>query len=714
MVGRQPAAVVLQQEAQVDVVARPPDAALAPEETLEPALDRFATRVEVADRQCLATAELEVADVLAALRGEDEGRASGVVHGDLREALAVGLALGELLVLVVAHRELHAGQRLAAVDGGRGEVQLAVGAALGDQAEVGSEEVALGLHALVPAVVGGLAGIVALAPVGVLLVVVALLAAVPAAVAGLVVAGERRLGFGRGRRARAVVGGVGAGDGDAQPVQRARLAADEFAGVEQVAVPAVGLAGGQGERLAPEIAADAVQLVAAVEVVDLQELRDVVLVDLEGGDAHGSRVHHLDGDSQLGAVGQDHALAREAHLRPLVGEGERGVVVLAQRLAAAAAQFGADGEPHLAADRLAGIHRQLRALDAAGEAAGAQADQRVELLLRVERFGEAQAQGLAAFGERGGVEHAEGAQRRHFQISRALALQAQRRAVPAQAHQALVVAARDALGAEVVQTAAFDVQPLQRELLLAVLCLQQLLDLGRILAVGSLQLAAQFQLGAVATGGGDEAGLADLEVRRQALEGELVGREVLRHAEQALGAELRAVLLVGLQRRAVLPDDLARAGVARRAVETGLHLQHVGGALADLRGCDHVVTEAQAQRRRTRQGASAVLGQMLAPGRIGLRGRGHRSWGRRALAGRDQGGGGEDQPDSLAAGAMRGHGGLRPPVRAAMWQCAAAPANGAIRCRQRPIRCELTLSSSAKRLIPETKTNLNEPSSINP
>src|SRR5262249_42741220 len=159
---------------------------------------------------------------------------------------------------------------------------------------VRSDEVACVARAGGEAVVGALAGILALAPVGAAVGAEVFLGVVPAARLALAqVLGIRRRRFERRGLCLALPAGVarmGARDRKREPEEAARILLRELGHVERVAVPAVRLALRQVDRLAPEVAADAAQLALPVELVHLQELADVAVVDAKRGYAHGAHV----------------------------------------------------------------------------------------------------------------------------------------------------------------------------------------------------------------------------------------------------------------------------------------------------------------------------------------------------------------------------------------------------------------------------------------
>jgi hypothetical protein len=153
---------VLERERQIDRIARAPHAAVAVNVALQTVDDGLAADVKVADRQRDAVRHAQVALAAVLLRDQRERLA---LHVQLDHAVAIGVARGDDLVLVVDRVDLHARERLGTVQCRRDRQQLALGGTLGDQADVGGEEVALVADVLAPAVVSRLAGVRALVPV---------------------------------------------------------------------------------------------------------------------------------------------------------------------------------------------------------------------------------------------------------------------------------------------------------------------------------------------------------------------------------------------------------------------------------------------------------------------------------------------------------------------------------------------------------------------
>ena len=140
-------------DADVQRVARAPDAAFAEDIGLDAAFVRGAADVEVAGGEGLLVAEVEVGEVLAA-RGGDEAAVLDPAEGDA--ALAVGLALGQLLLGEAVELDAGAGDGLARQHVVGEDLEVAV-AALGDQHEVARQQIDAALLVGVIVAEGGFA-----------------------------------------------------------------------------------------------------------------------------------------------------------------------------------------------------------------------------------------------------------------------------------------------------------------------------------------------------------------------------------------------------------------------------------------------------------------------------------------------------------------------------------------------------------------------------
>ena len=128
---------VVENKGEMDVVARAPHVPFAVEEALEAVAHPLAAGIELVGGQRLVARQLQVAAVVAMV-GDQIKRCA--VHARGGFAVAVGGALGELLVLVVVHGDAHAAGRRVAVQMGGHHDQPVVLALLGDQAQVGGQE----------------------------------------------------------------------------------------------------------------------------------------------------------------------------------------------------------------------------------------------------------------------------------------------------------------------------------------------------------------------------------------------------------------------------------------------------------------------------------------------------------------------------------------------------------------------------------------------
>ena len=337
---------VLQDKSEIDVVARTPHATLAVDLPLEAAADLLPADIEVADGQRRALTELEITP-LPALLGKQVKRCGR--QFDLADTLGVGVKRADHLVLEVQDRDLDAvhGRRGAQVRGHHEHPAALV--ALGEQADVGAEEIARVLHTLGILVVGVRAGILAIAQAAVGALTIIILVVFPTA--GLldlqVLVVDERLGFiGHGRLARAAIVRVRARDREREPEQPARILTQQLGGIEAVAIPLVGRGRGQRDGPAPEIATHTAKLLVAVELIGLQELADVVLINAKRRHPHRAHVHGLERDAQHLVVREDDALAGKADLWLLADEGGALLEPLRHTPALGIANTGLDGDGH--------------------------------------------------------------------------------------------------------------------------------------------------------------------------------------------------------------------------------------------------------------------------------------------------------------------------------------------------------------------------------
>lgn len=235
------------------------------------------------------------------------------VHAQGGFAIAVGGALGKLLVLVVVHGNAHAAGRRVAVQMGGHDDQPVVLALLGDQPQVGGQEGTRGFGALVVLVVGVGAGVVALLPAQVAGVVVVAAQAVAAVVMARAFEVVRQLGGAVWPFTLAlVVDGVGV-DLQGQAHQAVGVARHQLAQVQPVALPVTVAVRRQAQRLLPQVAAVAGVRVIGVEVVVLQIAGDVIGEHFERLHLHRAGTHRLERHAESLAGGQNHAVTDEAN-----------------------------------------------------------------------------------------------------------------------------------------------------------------------------------------------------------------------------------------------------------------------------------------------------------------------------------------------------------------------------------------------------------------
>ncbi len=311
---RQDLVSVEEDEGQVEGVAGAPDAALAVDRALEALLDGLPADVEMAHRQGRVVAHSEIADVVARLGRDIVGRI-----GELEDGEAVGVAdrLAEGLVLEVEGPHPDPGQGLGRADVGGHDVQRAGRLALGDQPDVGGQEIAAdgGLGVVAGIVIGVVARVVAAGPVP-MSPGISFLGVIPVRIAvvsfALLVAERGLLDDGLVARG-AGIGRVAPVEGQDEAEEAARVLPEQVGHVEVVARDAARdrRVIRQRDRLAPEIAPDSGQLFAPAELVDLQELGHVAAEDLEGRHLDGPQIDGLEGHGQAVLARQDGALADE-------------------------------------------------------------------------------------------------------------------------------------------------------------------------------------------------------------------------------------------------------------------------------------------------------------------------------------------------------------------------------------------------------------------
>src|SRR5690606_27562889 len=154
-------------------------AAFAINESFQALVHAFAAHVEAAYAERAAVVELEVAALLVLGGYEQEWLVGG--GGQLDHAVLVGAGLGQGAALQVRHLHLHAAHGIRGAQVAHGDQQRAIVAALGDEAEVRGEEVALH-HTGFAAEVARRARVLAVLPVIILLVVAVVIVVVVIAI----------------------------------------------------------------------------------------------------------------------------------------------------------------------------------------------------------------------------------------------------------------------------------------------------------------------------------------------------------------------------------------------------------------------------------------------------------------------------------------------------------------------------------------------------
>jgi hypothetical protein len=279
-----------------------------------------------------------------------------------------------------------------------------------------------------------------------------------------------------------------------EPVHPARALGQERRDVEAYLQPAVLLVGSEIERqrLAPDDTAHALQLLLAVQVVHLQELRHVGGCDLQRLDRDRAQVDRLDRDGEAGRGRHDHTLAREAH----------GGLQLLEQHAQLAGLFHAVAEhvahPRLDPQRLlpppaaGAVDLEPAAVDHEAQVVAVpDPHQALEVLPRLERVREAQLHVRLRGEHDARLLDPEAVEAGHRDLAGFLLRDADRTPVPAQAERRRLLRALDSGDREGVDAAPRVVHPRKRELPPAVGGFQHLLDPRRVLHVGRDQPARE-------------------------------------------------------------------------------------------------------------------------------------------------------------------------------------------------------------------------------
>ena len=246
VLGRDGAGLVLDDQSEMKIIAGPPDAALAINGRLDPVGESLAADIEMAHGKRRAARELEIALIGAFLREEIERCGFDV---DLCETVDVRSRVADALVLEIHEVDVDVSHRLRAPKVGGHDEKLPGRLAFDEKADIRSEKIAFVAHAARVLVVRVFAGIVSVAPA-------AAVAALPVIIFGIapvaallhpevLVVHEGRFDIlgrflpwaGRGR--------IGPRDGERQLKKTARMLLEELGRVQTVAVPSVGLGGGE-------------------------------------------------------------------------------------------------------------------------------------------------------------------------------------------------------------------------------------------------------------------------------------------------------------------------------------------------------------------------------------------------------------------------------------------------------------------------------------
>ena len=429
--------------------------------------------------------------------------------------------------------------------------------------------------------------------------------------------------------------------------------AHQLGDIEVVSRPLARHLRGEWQSLAPQHPAHAAEFRRARQCVHLQKLRNVRLENLQRGHLHGACAHCFEGHTERGGVGQDHAIAHEAHLRLGVGELQLEGGGARESVARAAADLGFQRDRHLADHVLVHVQRELVVLDAGGEFARGQAHKSLEVLARVNRVGELELDlALVVDLYRVGLCHREFIQRGNPRYTFTLDRQPERGAIPTQRDVLFLLPARDVGDGEPVL--ALPAQPLDGDRFAVQLGGEDLFQLLALFAVGRVDGAAQRHEFFVAVLHVQPVVLHG-EVHFQRLHRELEGFGFRRHARQALGQNLHAVL--GVRREFGLgpDDDFAPAGEGDACLH-GRFDDDVGrGVPAYLVLGNHVIGEQHADRRVARDGAVAVLADGTHPARI----RGARFGARRILVAAAAGGQGDGSEQDERGSETANHGSSR-------------------------------------------------------
>src|SRR5690606_13238678 len=355
--------LILQHEREMNVVAGAPDAAFAVDMTLDAGGDALAADVEVADRERDALLDLQVAFLSALLRDERKRR---FLERQLRETLRVGFEACKRLPLKIERLDARARERLGGPQVGRNDDPTTALILLREQTDIRDEDVARVSRAmLVVGVVRVLTRIVAIRPIRAVVHAEVLFDVVPVAVVGEILRVEidERFFLDR-RRTFAGIDRAVAIDRDAQPHEPIGILLQELRDVQAVAIPSRKIRGVERNRLTPQVAADAAELVRAAERIDLPDLRYLVVVAAKCGRSYAAHARPFERHRQGLRFRQDRARADEFHLRLRAREHDGIGGGRLERAAETIANAALDGERERTFRRAIGIDAKHVAVDA--------------------------------------------------------------------------------------------------------------------------------------------------------------------------------------------------------------------------------------------------------------------------------------------------------------------------------------------------------------
>ncbi len=374
----------------------------------------------------------------------------------------------------------------------------------------------------------------------------------------------------------------------------------------------------QGQGFLPQVAAAAIVLVGGVQFIALQIAGDVVLEHLEGLHLHRFGGHRLERHAQGLAVGQDGALADEAHAG--LGHGERQVLLEGglQAGAGGAAQARVDAQLEAAVAQIVPVRRvdaQAAAVDAHPGVLAVEGDQAGGVLGAHQGLGELHQDlrlRVAQGARRGDPELAGGG---HRIAAFAALVHVQGRAVPGQGHRRRVVGAADAGDHEFMAEAGGVVLPGDLQVAVALGGAEHRLGVRRVGPVPGAQGAAQLH-GAIVAGFRGQGVHAQTEPLGHHGDVGAQRRQAVVDPGKRLGEQGQGQGLTGGQ-RLLGPDFQAVAGGEHRL--EGLLRGQPGdafGGLVQTAVIHHRMGEPHHQRRPRAHRAVGPAVQVVAPARI--------------------------------------------------------------------------------------------------